>query len=340
MQTVPDESLSAEECLDREYTRLNDAALSHQWRRQCLAWGVALSSPIAVTVLAVQHLYVHDRWWGGVLVAAELSVILFALAVEYFGFGASHKQWIHCRLQAEAVRRERFLLGVRVGPYLGVTDALPTVSARLAAFRDPFAHPLQFLSLRAAEGVRWSEALDGTTDAEKTTNAALREQLQGYLAGRVRDQLEYFSSRDPSLHRWDHWTEIAAKGILLATAVVVALKLSTFVAPDAEHALSPWATLWLFGALVMPVFGASIMAVRSLFEPHRLLRSCLTTCQQLREIEPCFHELLARCAGDARAFADPALVRRCKRLVLESEAILTEDFRRWWVIVEPETPRG
>jgi hypothetical protein len=353
MQSAPsvphhDPYEAAERLLTGHYDECKVEAARHQWRRRYLAWSVGLASPVAVSLLALQHLYLEHWTYGPWLVFGELIVMIFALAVEYFGFGESHDRWIRSRLQAELLKRELFLLRARVGPYLTTSDALATASARAASICSPFANPVPMLSLQTPGNPPWRDEL--STGAHvlaegATTRAELTAHVERYLAERVDDQIGYFSNRQHSFHKHDRWTELGAKAILLATTTVVSAKLVGMLLEDSHDHRSAWMTFWLFGAFVLPVFGAGTMAFRAIFEPHRLLRSFLACRAQLEELRPTFQELLTaiRSVPDSARGSDAELqshLLRFKRLVLEAEGILSEDFRRWWVIVDPETPRA
>ena len=326
----------ADGLLSEAFAERNRNAAMQRRRRRVLAWIVGLSAPTALSMVAVQQMYfAHDEFWSIVLVGSEFCVIAGALVVEYFGLGDSHRRWIRYRLQAELLRRDRFLLRAGVGPYLSAEDSSAVARNRIARICGHYGNPLEVL---VAEGGHvWRDELDRqpVRRSRWSTIEELCTAIARYIDERLRDQIAYFA-KGSVYRRADEWTELLAKAILLLTTVVVALKLATLI----EELGQVWESRWLFGLLILGAFSAGLVALRGLFEPHRLVRSFLMSAQQLRELEGSWDALQQACGEDGSAPVDPALEVRFQRLLLETEAVLAEDFRRWWVVVDPEVPRG
>lgn len=314
--------------LESAYARLNAEALAHQWRRGLVAGVAALAGPMAIGILSLHFLWFHDV---RPLLMVEFSIVLAAFLVEIFGLGRHHEQWVRKRLRAEAIRREQFLLLTRVGPYLHASSDLldHLVRTRLGALLQE-GNPTTPLVMRSPSGMSWRDELEQATAASHAGGA---EVMRRYLDQRIRDQRAYFEDRRASHHTRNRHVEMSARLILLVTVLVVGAK-GLFEGLDATT--SPFAKAALFaGALTLPALGAGVMAWRAVFEPHRLLRSYLHCSSELASVERRLEDLLA--VGPNASPADQQ--RAFRRLVLEAEGSITEDLRRWWVIVEPEPPR-
>jgi hypothetical protein len=185
---------------------------------------------------------------------------------------------------------------------------------------------MTLLSMRTPEGRPWRDELERVVASRLHT---LRVNvMRRYLGERIRDQRSYFNDRRQSHHRHNRSVELVARSLLLLTALVVGAKMLR-EGPKIKN--------WLiFGALTLPALGAGVMAWRTFFEPHRLLRSYLHCSAELASVEQRLDVLVASIATSVDP--DPQIAFR--RLVLEAESIVSEDLRRWWIIVEPEPPRA
>ncbi|HJQ85625.1 MAG TPA: hypothetical protein VKA21_16165, partial [Candidatus Binatia bacterium] len=149
----------AEALLSEAFEERNRNAATQRRRRRVLAWIVGLSAPAALSMVAVQQMYFeHEHFWSVVLVASEFCVIAGALVVEYFGLGDSHRRWIRSRLQAELLRRDRFLLRAGVGPYLSAEDTSAVARNRIARICGHYGNPLEVVV--AEGGHHWRDELD------------------------------------------------------------------------------------------------------------------------------------------------------------------------------------
>jgi hypothetical protein len=69
----------------------------------------------------------------------ELLTLAIALAAGFLRIGEAHLGWVNERLRAELLRRERFLVCARVGPYLSADET--SAAARETAARGPRQRP-------------------------------------------------------------------------------------------------------------------------------------------------------------------------------------------------------
>jgi len=86
------------------------------------------------------------------LIAAELALLLITLVVGFAPLGPSPDEWVHARLRAEILRRERYLICARVGPYLAPPDLCVAMRKRLLALTNTIADPLDYGHRAASDG--------------------------------------------------------------------------------------------------------------------------------------------------------------------------------------------
>jgi hypothetical protein len=123
--------------------------------------GAALLGPIAALFLACQIEFADHGALAVVLILLELVLLTIALAVAFLEFGESHQRWIGERLRPEILRREKFKLDARVGPYLQVETAVLSslVGQRLVMLDSDLDDPTSLLQINDVFG-SWRDALE------------------------------------------------------------------------------------------------------------------------------------------------------------------------------------
>jgi hypothetical protein len=110
--------------IQEAFEKWDGLALLKQKKQKRFGFFTALLGPVAVLLLTVQILaFPHAGPIALSLIALELVALMVTLSFGFFNIG-SPDEWMRCRLRAEVLRRERFLVLARVGPYL--TEADPT----------------------------------------------------------------------------------------------------------------------------------------------------------------------------------------------------------------------
>jgi len=323
-------------------TEHNRAAEQNRRRTTTFAVFTAALGPLAVLLLTVQALaFPHGGPIGVALILGELALLTGALALAFLRIGhPSHAAWIDERLRAELLKREKFLLEARVGPYL--RQDLPDMQlfeSRLAQLRAREAGPEEFLELEDARGTWWDQLEDvaqGKASGASAGVDALPKRVKAYLADRVLEQKSWFSQRAEkhaaSARRWEN----GAKLVLVLAATVAGVHLGLLLAGPA-HGADPLHIGVVSLAIVLPSVGAALVGLLSIRGSHRLGRAYRYNARVLQRIE----DDLRRLQGDLERKGDDEewLTYRFKRLVLRTEELLSDDFRQWWIMTKPEPPR-
>jgi hypothetical protein len=311
-----------------------------QWRRYTFALAVAALTPFAVLFLALQVLvYPTGGVEAALLIGAELLLVATALALPLMKVGQSHSRWIEARLRAELLRRETFLLRMRVGPYLGIASATELQHiADLRLLELESVDPVSQLPCAIASGHRpWSAELE--EQWRRGTDLAvpsLAECIAQYLHERVANQRRWFErkaiEKKATAKRWEN----AARLVLVLALVVAALHLGGLLR-GGHHALGAFDQALFLAAIGLPTLGAALVGLLSITGSHRLAKGYHQTREALLHIERELRELQnhVRNGGGEKEHA-----LALKRLVLRCEEILSADLRQWWLIMLPETPRA
>lgn len=319
--------------IDEAFKRRDEIAKNSQKRRLTFASGTALLGPFAALVLACHIEIWRDGRGAIVLILAELVALTAALAIAFLDFGESHRRWINERLRAEILRREHFLLSARVGPYLKIPKPglNGRVEQRLILLDNDLEEPLALLA--TIDGSKtWRDLLDdtyGEGSLEAITDLPL---LHDYLK-RIADQRKWFSDkcRQHGNHAW--YIEAVAKLILAIALILAAIHLGLLWAGPPEP---KGIGVVLVIAIFLPVAGAALVGLLSIFGCRRL------------SVSYAYHaEVLERLEGELRALESDVqtggkpvdlLDLRCRRLILETEGVLSNELRLWWLFMNPELP--
>ena len=270
------------------------------------------------------------------LIGLELAALLFALIVGFAHFGPSPDAWIRDRLRAEVLRRERYLISARVGPYLTTPDPTGVIRQRLQAIDNDITEPLDLIPLQDPYGRPWRDALE---DAGPNTTASPDQNcLQDFYNLRVFDQKEWFAQRSVfHTHRHIRFEDIARVALVLALVVsAMHLILLLTETPGPAYGRSAWQLVVEIVAIVLPPVGAAATALQSLFEGRRLSRSYGDRARALPASGQC---LLGTPATDSSSRledatpAGPVGSFQLKRLVLRTEEVLAGELHQWWLLM-------
>uniref|UniRef100_A0AAU1ZXY6 Integral membrane protein n=1 Tax=Streptomyces sp. NBC_00093 TaxID=2975649 RepID=A0AAU1ZXY6_9ACTN len=252
------------------------------------------------------------------------------------------RPWVTSRTRAELFRREQYLLVASAGPYLGLT---PTETEQVRDVRlNLIAHagPAQLdaftrLGDPAADGTLtyWHDEVWRRPAAAPAADAT--DRMRTYLDHRIRRQSLFFELAAGTCERTERTLGRVAKGAILA-GIAVALCYAVLLAAgraDADRSTAAM-TIALLAAGLPPLCN-SVLAIQNLFATQRLAASYRQTRQELDTYENTLCKLLNGPPG-----ADPAEAGRAFRaLVVGVETTLTEELRRWRIIVaKPEFDAG
>ena len=307
------------------------SVISMQWRRLSNVWrhlvtlrksttpgptsmdaGV-LRICFSILVLAIPCALALGLWRAlPVSAIAEIAALstIMALVCLVWTLNA-HERWIAARALAEAVRHDQIL-----SPGL----VLSRVS-RQASFR------IERNGLELSDGLAWWQArirafqpLPRLESAEASEiSLADRRYLSGYvhrLLALIASQVEYHSGRSKRQHRLHHLIHTIS-GALFALAVASTLAHVMHIGHE------PWAQVWTFLTIALPVTAAGLHAINAQLEAGRhaaasdsMLAALQSPHEQLVELEK---ELLER-AGDSTTvpWSQVAQVRRLAATVADA----------------------
>ncbi len=319
--------------------RHDKAALENQRQRARFAVFAAALGPFAVLVLAIQALaFPHGGGLAVGLIVAELAAVAFVLSIPFLRMGRSHGLWIRERLRTEILRREQFLLRMRLGPYLKKAEVVEAgVRARLLLIDSDETEPTAFLSLHDRENGDWRSQLEDERRAGSMTAApCLPDCLTEYLKERVEDQRSWFSKKSRShgkkARRWDNGARI----VLVLALAVAALHLGLLLGGQLEVA-EPLHLGVVITAIVLPAIGAALVGLLSINGSNRLADAYADRARELEEVARQLIVLEDEQEMETRSPEEIAF--EFKRLVLRAEEVLSDDLRQWWLIMKAEVPR-
>ena len=306
-------------------------ALKNQRRQKRFGFFTALLGPVAVLLLTVQILAFPQA--GPValtLIALELASLMVVLLFGFFNIG-SPDEWMRCRLRAEVLRRERFLVLARVGPYLTETDPTNAIKRRLIVIDSETTEPDELVPLHDEKGHVWHGFLEDARAAGAGVAAPDTNAFETYYNQRLLDQKDWFSRKSAHFARLDELFENVAKGVLVAALAVAAWHLAALyfgTHGNGERSGSQLITEIL--AIVLPPVGAAATGVQSLLEGRRLSRSYRDRARMLTKLETALVKLQPEFARGGSGLQEHEF--QFKRLVLRTEEALASELLQWWLL--------
>ena len=328
--------------LHAAHEQWDQRAIDTESRVLHVGYVLAVLAPLAVLLLAIQTVFFTacaQRAVACGLIAAELLILAVALCSLFANLLPSSHEWAGCRLRAELLRREEFLLLVRLGPYLeAATGARLTaaVQARQAQLVNEAVPPADLLHPHSPPGADWRDQLeDVPMERQALPDAAA---LHDYLERRIDDQQHWFQKQGLAMARKHGLFENVAKTVLLLAGVTAAMHLTALIycEPD-QHSFA--SRLVEILALVLPPIGAAIASLEAFLQCHRLSYSYRDHARVLEELGAEMRDLLAQLAGPGGARQPAGLPwKQAKRLALRCEELLTRELRQWYFVIRPEKP--
>jgi hypothetical protein len=324
-------------------TRRDEAAKRNQRRRLTFAAATSFLAPFAVFFLACQIKLAPSGPWAKVWIAFELFALTAALGIAFLHLGESHYRWIGERLRAEILRRESFLLLAQVGPYLKIPEAALSsrVEERLIMLENELDDPAAMLAMNDGQQ-SWSDALEDSFHAGSQKQALDLSLLQHYLEKRVADQRQWFSQKSLQHERHTWYFESLAKLILTLGLIVAAIHFGLLwnEASKTAEAVTPPEPLGprilIVAAIVLPAAGAAFVGLLSIFGCRRLSVSYAYHADALERLENQLRALESDAVTEDKPYTNLDL--RFKRLMLETESVLSNELRLWWFFMHPELP--
>lgn len=316
-----------------------DTPVDRQGRFRATGIRLAVLPALAVMCLTVQTVFLAD---GGVLglgfVLAECLLLVFMVWTVWTSQEPS-QPWVTSRIRAELFRREMFLLLAAVGPYLGRTEeeAERIRDARLSLLAAAGPAELSAFARLADRGpdgaeTHWQDTVwqGGETDV-RPTDAEITERMRTYLDYRVKRQTLFFELAAATCERTEERLGRTAKAtVLAAVAVAAAYAVLLHSRPEGGGPSTASAIIALLAAGLPPLCNMTL-AVQNLFASQRLAASYRETLQELLGHEHTLRRLLVRATGPESV--GPELDRAFRSLAVRVESSLTEELRRWRIIV-------
>ncbi|MCX4763660.1 hypothetical protein OG562_22385 [Streptomyces sp. NBC_01275] len=311
-----------------------DTVVDRQGRFRATGIRLAVLPALAVTCLTVQTVFLeHGGDLGLGFVLAE-CLLLVSMVWTVWTSQEPSQPWVTSRVRAELFRREMFLLLAAVGPYLGRTDreAEQVRDARLsllAASGPADLSAFARLCDRGSDGAEshWQDAVRLRGDGGvPVADAETSERMRTYLDYRIRRQSLFFELAAGACERTEDRLGRTAKATILAAvavAVAYAVLLQSGRGGDGPSGTSAVVALLAAG---LPPLCNMALAVQNLFASQRLAASYRETRQELLGHENTLRRLLAEPAGAELAVS-------FRSLVVRVESTLTEELRRWRIIV-------
>jgi hypothetical protein len=316
------------DAIEQAFDRWNELTIHHQKKQKRFGFFTALLGPVAVLLLTVQIVtFAQNRPVSVTLIALELGALVIALSFGFFNSG-SPNTWMKYRLRAELLRREKFLVLARVGPYLKGDTPRNVIDSRLVLIDSDATDPAGLILLQDADGRTWSEALEDARAAKVQTASPDPDALETFRDRRLLNQRDWYSRRSSEWGGRDDLFENIAKFVLISAVVLSALHLATLYLGDESIEKQILEIL----AIVLPPVGAAATALQSLFEGRRLSRSYedrALTLTNLAAALACIKPPLAAGGTDEFQF---------KRLVLRTENALASELHQWWLLRHTHTP--
>lgn len=320
--------------LEESFDKWDADAVRLQRKQKRFGFCAALLGPVAVLLLTVQVLVYPGG--GGIaltLISLEMAALCVVLVFGFFQIG-NPDNWMRCRLRAELLRRERFLVFARVGPYLETSDPAHRIKQRLAIIDSVSVDPVPLVRLENDNGHVWHEALE---DARNSPNSAPPEAscIDLFYDQRLLYQKGWFTGKSRWFSFIDERFEDVAKGVLVLALIVSVWHLATIY--FGSHGEGPRTLSQLVIevlAIVLPPVGSAAAALQSLFEGRRLGRSYADRARVLTTLETALLSLHQQMT--ANSSQTPAQQKECdfllKRLVLRTEELLASDLLQWWLL--------
>ena len=236
--------------LQKRYEQHDKVAKKSQRSRLTFAFFAAALGPIAVALLSIQAIFFPDE--GELLIAGELLALAVALAMGFLELTKSHASWIRARMRAEILRREMFLLQMRVGPYLLKASEVD-VDQRLLVIDADEREPEDSLAPRDEEHGNWQACLEDQW--RKGTATSIPHPLRyanHYLETRVCNQRAWLNKMCGSHGRSARYWENGAKLVLLLALVIAAVHLGMLLVPDPEHTTETLHNVLIIAAICLP----------------------------------------------------------------------------------------
>ena len=324
-------------CLDKAIQRRDAHALRHKRRRQNLARFAIGLGPAAVLFLSLQvFVFPHGGGLAVGLLALELLALAIALVIGFLRIGRAHQLWIEARLRVELLRREKFLLRTRTGPYLRVDERLvgQWVNERLVVIDADISDPVGLLALEDENG-RWRDALeDARNDPGVASIPNFPTCFVAYLDQRVVDQKQWFERKSIYYANQSRFYENGSKLILTLLLIVAALHLGLLAAgmkqPEGLH------FLLIITVIVAPGVGSAFVGLQTISGSERLSRSYAFHARALMGFETRLRRIAAVSSMAPRR--ESLAEFEFKRIVLGTEDLLSNELRVWWLIMRSEAP--
>jgi hypothetical protein len=329
--STPPAVLNVLERIQEAFNKWDGLAVERQQSQKRFGLFTALLGPVAVLLLTVQILaFPHAGPVALTLIAAELAALMFALSFGFFNIG-SPDGWMRYRLRAEVLRRERFLVLARVGPYLTERDPANEIKRRLVIIDSEDTDPAELVLLHDGKGRTWRDLLEDASASDQKPAPPDPNGFQLFYEQRLVDQKKWFSKKSAHFARLDELFEDVAKGVLVAALAVAAWHLAALYfgthGNGNERSVSQLATEIL--AIVLPPVGAAATGLQSLLEGRRLSRSYKDRALTLTNLETSLVKLQPHFdAGTAQHDHE----FQFKRLVLRTEEALASELLQWWLL--------
>jgi len=330
------------ESIEASEAKWDARANSQQQKAGRFALAATCLGPAAVLLLALQVVIFHrESPYAWLLISSELALLAIVLAIGYTGIGPNPKEWAKARIRAEILRREKFLLKNRIGPYLGLENPGSEIHRRLNMIDMEEIDPVKLLPLSDAQG-HWRDHLEDSRHAP-LAESDLIDKIRDYATNRIEDQLKFYRSRTHRNHRRNEVLESSAKAALLLALIfsVVHLLFVVMPYPTDDSRFAGWEKVITIVSLSLPPFIATIAGWQSFYQPLRLKLSYQSQAEALTLLANELSRLEDKVSSGKEprdAASGARYFREFKRIVLRAEEVMANEQIQWWMLINSWTP--
>lgn len=331
---------------DQQAQRLQVKA---RWIAQCLC----LLVPVSVLFLMLQLLlWPKGEAVGLALIGAEvacLSAFLIAVAgqlAQFAGRPRRWREWVIERVRAELLRRELALAWAWAGPYLNCTSMadLETVASdridRITGAPDEKS-AFELIELTSDPSQpHWRDELEDALKCPARGGPSFPKEwgwedaADTYLKDRIEDQMKYFEGKGKTLRR-AVGTRVLWCVFLLVLSLIAAVAhllmlwiVPRYVGEAADPALSHVHLAISILAVFLPPLAAAVTGTAETLEYGRRAKVCEAYSASLNKMHRRMRKLI-----DDDSKPMPKRVLAFKRLVLETEEMLSRELYLWVVLM-------
>ncbi len=333
-------------------------------------WGmvIAVLEPLAVVPLIIQVVAARDGGPAVAFVIVELIILTGLLIAAFADIGPSQDAWMRGRVRTEALRRERFLVLARVGPYLRSPDPRATVDERLQHIIDEVTEPGSLILPEDPDGKSWRNALEeagpGATAAPdpRCLDEFMHQRLayqEHWYAEKSHEHERHFRVQEAllrislvlavvlsAMHLMGLWpggshghaatagAAVGPKGggpAAVSHATASETMVEVISLPPQTSVLSQSMSDWLARVDWLVLLALILPAISAAVFALQTFLECRRLSRTYQRQAHRLQRLMAELATLRAVSPSHEREHRLKRLVLDTEGILAEELLQWWL---------